>query len=245
MKADKKPHGGKSGKSGGGSKSSKPPAAVSYVSPNKYAFLVHTLLVFNHKILTPNHTMHQMADLGTYGTFKMLVYPNGTTTYDVALKNLTFATVDELEWHLHSGKIGSGPYAASNGSATACGANFTAGHYDPMLKCGSASTAPLCGNSTNEPPCCYKKPASDYCSIKNIGSCEIGDLSGLYGKVNITSKSGELHAKGLCPDCIKHYMPKASAVDKTAVYNTWASVVFHGSNVSAGDRVLCADVKLV
>jgi hypothetical protein len=186
-----------------------------------------------------------MADLADYGTFKMDVYPNGTTVYDVSLQNLTFATVNELTWHLHSGKIGSGPSNASNGSATACGPTYTAGHYDPWLKCGAASTGPLCTNSTDEPPCCLVKPATDYCAVSNIGSCEVGDLSGLHGKINITDKSGKLHAKGLCPDCVKDYHPKASATDGTAVYNTWASVVFHGSNVSAGERILCADVKIV
>jgi hypothetical protein len=72
----------------------------------------------------------------------------------------------------------------------------------------------------------------------------VGDLSGLYGKLNITNNSGQIKATGLCPDCIKDYHPKASAVDMTALYNTWASIVFHGTNTSAAERILCADIKM-
>ena len=80
-----------------------------------------------------------------------------------------------------------------------------------------------------------------------IGTCEIGDLSALLGKITIRDddKGGELKEMSLCPDCVSHYMPEATATDGSAVYNTWASIVFHGSSSSAGERVLCADIERV
>ena len=175
----------------------------------------------------------------------MDVHLDGTVMYDVSLMNLDFVDVDELSWHLHSGKVGPGATDASDGPAEACGPDYTAGHYDPMLKCGSASTAPQCDDVEEGTPCCYKKPADDYCVNQNIGTCEIGDLSGLFGKVKIEDEAGELKATGLCPDCVTHYHPKASAEKGTASYNTWASIVFHGSQASAGERILCGNIKKV
>jgi hypothetical protein len=175
----------------------------------------------------------------------MDVHSNGTVTYDVHLKNLDWATVDQFTWHLHSGKVGEGARDASIGPAAACGPSYTGGHYDPMLKCGSASTGPKCDDVDAGVPCCYTKPANDYCVNQNIGTCEVGDLSGLYGKVQIVNRAGEVKATGLCPDCMQHFDPRASVVDGTAAYNTWASLVFHGSSSSAGERVLCADIMMV
>lgn len=73
----------------------------------------------------------------------------------------------------------------------------------------------------------------------------MGDLSGLHGKISVIDNEGSISATGLCPDCVSHYMPEATATDGSAVYNTWASIVFHGSKDSAGERVLCADIELV
>jgi hypothetical protein len=72
----------------------------------------------------------------------------------------------------------------------------------------------------------------------------VGDLSGLYGNLTVTNNSGQIKATGLCPDCIKDYNPRASAVDKTALYNTWASIVFHGADAES-ECILCADIKMV
>lgn len=187
----------------------------------------------------------QEAILGEYGTFKMSVDILGQATYDVNLTNLIWVSVPELTWHLHSGKVGQGPANASNGTASACDANYTAGHYDPMLKCGSASTAQECSKVGTDVPCCLAKPATNYCTNANVGTCEVGDLSGLYGKLAIVDNKGRKTAEGLCPDCIAHFDPKASATDGTAAYNTWNSIVFHGTKDNPGARVLCANVVRV
>ena len=175
----------------------------------------------------------------------MSVDSDGKAMYDVTLANLDWVTVSELTWHLHSGKVGPGATDASNGTAIACDAAYTAGHYDPMLKCGSASTAQVCSMVGTGVPCCLAKPATDYCVNANIGTCEVGDLSGLYGKLAIVNNEGSKTAEGLCPDCIAHFNPKASATDGTAAYNTWNSIVFHGTKDSPSARVLCADVVRV
>ena len=54
----------------------------------------------------------------------------------VNLKHRDWVTVDDLSWHLYSGKVGH--------SAEACWPDYTAGHNDPKLKCGPASTAKAC-----------------------------------------------------------------------------------------------------
>ena len=188
----------------------------------------------------------QEADLGPYGYFVMNVQPNGQVSYEVNLQDLDWVTADSLAWHLHSGKVGEGATDASQGAAIACGANYTAGHYDPWLKCGPASTAPLCTDSQdNDMPCCFKKAADDYCAIENVGSCEIGDLSGLHGRLDVVDNAASIKTTGLCPECVLHYSPNSTAVDGTATYNTWASLVFHGTAEDPDTRVLCADIELV
>ena len=176
----------------------------------------------------------------------MNVQSNGTVNYEVNLQNLDWVTADSLAWHLHSGKVGEGASDASQGPALACGPDQTAGHYDPWLKCGPASTAPLCDDvSDDSTPCCFKKPSDDYCANQNIGTCEVGDLSGLFGKLDVVNNQGSVKATGLCPDCVSDYSPKSTAVDGTASYNTWASLVFHGTKDNPETRILCADIKLV
>jgi hypothetical protein len=46
------------------------------------------------------------------------------------------------------------------------------------------------------------KPATNYCVNQNIGTCEVGDLSGLYDNLKVSNNSGKIKATGLCPDCI-------------------------------------------
>lgn len=175
----------------------------------------------------------------------MHVHSNGHVDYDVNLKNLNWVTASELAWHLHSGKVGTGASNASQGPAVACGPGFTAGHYDPWLKCGPASTGAICTNPSNGMPCCNKKPADDYCVNQNLGTCEVGDLSGQHGKLVVTNNQAAIQTSGLCPNCVTDYSPHSTATDGSAAFDTWASLVFHGTKDDPGERVLCADIKLV
>ena len=51
----------------------------------------------------------------------MSVDSKSQAKFGVGLRNLDWVTVDELSWHLHSGKVGPGARDASGGSAVACG----------------------------------------------------------------------------------------------------------------------------
>jgi len=92
----------------------------------------------------------------------------------VAARNLTGWCAEPLSYHIHQkweGNNGTEAYGAND-----CGPTNTGGHYDPFLACGGAS----------------EYAGTDYCgcgtytcntSYANTYGCEVGDLSGAYGKV--------------------------------------------------------------
>lgn len=189
------------------------------------------------------------------GSFRMEIGPDGRASFNVDLTGLgplrDFG-VTSLAWHLHSGKIGGGATFDATG-AEACGLGFTADHYDPYLACGPASTAPLCSDTTAT-ECCPLKGDNgiiSYCRSSNVATCEVGDLSGRYGTIDVieedthdvVASSNVLPEEGgYCPGCRNDFLPDATKTDGSALHNTWASIVFHNTN--GGARVLCADIEL-
>lgn len=166
----------------------------------------------------------------------MRLLSKGRATYRTRLTGLDQGDLastigDSLTYHLHSGIVG------PNGE---CGGDFTAGHYDPTLACGGATTAPLCSEADDGAACCEERPAPGYCEDGTLETCEVGDLSGLHGAIPVEGGIADHFVRnGRCPDCGMDYDPMATAQDGTALFDTWASVVFHGID---NQRVLCADL---
>lgn len=183
------------------------------------------------------------ADLGSNGA-AWLEIPNPAVSCDsfrvtVFLKDLggvNLGNVNELAYHLHSGPLPAdlapnGYAARAPGTPTdqnepACAA--TSGHYDPLFGCGPASTLQACADTNNVQPCCDAKPATGYCVTS---PCEVGDLSGLFGKIDVNKPYDSNEYTG--------YDIRDEFLDGVVVaYNTWASIVFHGQD---GKRVLCGN----
>ena len=130
----------------------------------------------------------------------------------------------ELSYHLHAKWTTSSEYEL-NGM---CGAAYTGGHYDATEKCGPASG--------------YQGTAScssvDYtCLPTDTAGCETGDLSGLTGKLVISDGEATASVSTSSQAAVKgDYRFQAGVADGAL----FSSVVFHGDNLGAGNRVLCA-----
>jgi len=197
-----------------------------------------------------------VADLGEYGEVTMLV-DGDEFDMDINLENINgdmFPTGAQapdpsvLAFHLHSGQVGRNMKAVgafADGSEDLCGPSYTLGHYDPEDACGPASTAksaPPVGTS-----CDPDADGGYVCDEEaNQSGCEIGDLSGRYGKVDIdVAGEGEKEIDdGSCPGCDGDYLENPEEED-SATYETWRSIVFHAFDATGGEnngkRLLCAN----
>ena len=144
--------------------------------------------------------------------------------------------VPDLGYHLHN-KWVQGTGSKYEDTQGGCASDHTGGHYDPYLGCGGASAQPddRClavhglGYQYN---CSY----ADSC----YSTCEVGDLSGKYGNLDVDYYGG-VHSvveHDPFPALTCHY-------DETGLANDpfkFASVVFHAPG---GDRVLCGKLEKV
>lgn len=149
---------------------------------------------------------------GVTGTFTMHICNDGShAVYQGSFENVD-PNESALKYHLHSAFIDNGDLGGSG----------TGGHYDPLFKCGSASsykTSPLC--------------ESDY---PNNGY-ELGDLSGRNGVVQVNDGRVNFRIVDLDP-------PRNCDYDEDGLVdygNYFSSVVFH--KASDGSRLFGSAIK--
>ena len=135
---------------------------------------------------------------------------------------------DGLTYHIHSYWNNFGSETSAAGGSN-CGVSNTGNHYDPSLACSAASqNLTACDRLSrfgNIYDCQFStKP----------WTCEVGDLSGKFGK--LTSSDNKIFtSSNFLIDNYPPY-PQDYLVDDLPFWTMWASVVFHCS----GSRLLCA-----
>ena len=152
---------------------------------------------------------------------------------------------DGFGYHLHSGQVGTCDDtigAKPDGTNDVCGGDFTRGHYDSNLGCGSASTARSenkCLDDDGEVVSADGYPFAEGVIDGGTGGFEVGDLSGSNGKLDIVNKkvTGSVH--GSCPECDAEYLNNPSTAERKGEFDTWHSLVLHDG--LTGARLLCAN----
>lgn len=184
------------------------------------------------------------ADFGKYGKFRLKTSNDDSKMgMKINLANMDeFEGVDAVAFHLHTKWTHADKAYATGGEL--CGGGATGGHYDPFLACGPASaaalpnpdTSSLCyaiyGNYRDQYSCSGAYEAGEY------AKCEVGDLTGKYGTVEVES-NGKAKAKfkrDPLPALDYHYEENYSEND----YDKFSSIVIHKAT---GERILCG--KLV
>lgn len=126
----------------------------------------------------------------------------------------------------------------------------TGGHYDPHLACGESSSGHnsycLALNRTNSQG--YKYNCYQSISMKRYlnpsGYCEIGDLAGKFGTINLETNN-RAQSQSKLKDVIAPYLNdyKASSLTSTS---TWASIVLHCTSTdgSSSVRIACGDFQI-
>lgn len=176
---------------------------------------------------------------GAKGHFAMQI-SSGRATYSYRVDLTKFDLDDQLcdlsqgmYYHIHSYWVSSNDSAAG---ATLCGASNTGGHYDPNLACGYSSTA--CELLNRSSSSSYKCNHEDYMNGK-YQFCQIGDLSGKFGKAMPTS-SDLVFQESLLIDYSPPYI--SNYLQDDSISSMWSSIVFHCSD---NTRLLCAKFKVV
>lgn len=153
-----------------------------------------------------------------------------------------------LPWHIHSYWNDA---TSSSGNIDTCGATNTGGHYDPDLACGPASQSSktLCGDlkrtATSDPVYTYSCAAAAF-QAGSFGLCEIGDLSGKFGKIaypppnNVATLTGSsIYIDPTAPYVQDFKVARAGVTPGPGADVTlpWNSIVWHATS---GERILCA-----
>lgn len=140
--------------------------------------------------------------------------------------NFSFCTTGGLSYHIHQ----LWTYDTSDDAvASACGGDYTSGHWDPWQACGGASGNVYCGDDMNNSKCIPKGGddyAPDYPAMPF--SAEVGDWSSKYGKL-------ELDDQMMISAEVSSYW---EVIPKEMM---GYSVVFHCNN---GDRAFCAPFEV-
>lgn len=168
---------------------------------------------------------------------------NGTARYRFSIDMSKFDPgtcdiSDGLTYHIHTYWTNSSTKSGANGY---CNGPYTGGHFDPNLACSGSSQniGSLCVDigrtSTSTPPYTYSCSAATY-AAGHYAFCEVGDLSGKFGRPVPTSSLTLEQTTDLVD-----YMPAYLANYKTADAMTypWQSVVFHCNQ--GGTRLFCAE----
>ena len=159
----------------------------------------------------------------------------GHAMYEFSLDTSQFSTPCDLSrgmtWHIHSYWNN---YSSDSSSHTFCSSSYTGGHYDPNLACGPSSqeSAGLCAKlgriSSNG--YVYHCNTTNF-ALGKYGSCEVGDLSGKFGRVYPAKDSNQVFAFQSSIDYLPPYVADYGI--------SWYSVVFHCFD---GSRLLCAKI---
>lgn len=120
-----------------------------------------------------------------------VVVDNGALNIDVTLGGSEdfpdgFATCIDggLSYHIH--ELWTYSDNADKIGATACGGDFTGGHWDPWNACGGASGNAYCDKGVNASDVCI--PTSEYGTLSFTAdpfAAEVGDWSTKYGKLMV------------------------------------------------------------
>jgi len=182
-------------------------------------------------------TINSTTSSGASGYFAMKVDP-GYATYSFYLDLSNFIDsagvcssnniASGLNYHIHT--YWQNTEKSSYG--TSCSSSYTGGHYDPYLACASASqsystSCASLGRTSSSYIC-----SSSLFASGNRTECEVGDLSGKFGKSIPTT--GSIFSSGPYVD----YRPPDEINYGTSTPKSfpWTSVVFHCGSA----RVLCA-----
>ena len=177
------------------------------------------------------------------GSFKINVKDNGNAHYKFKVNLNDFVShnncdiTDGLTYHIHS-------YWNDNYSSSAvgpdCGAEYTGGHYDPFLACGPAtSNTDECGALARTKDDNYEylcNPESH--SRGEYQKCEVGDLSGKFGKVVPISPYNLIY-EFESEDVFGPVKANFDVNEYDGITKSWASAVFHCS-ADGGSRQFCA-----
>lgn len=214
-------------------------------------FLINNVVVNGESIAMCGMFDPETAN-GAEGYFQM-VYSRGKAEYsfDLDLSSFNFDNAglnglescnveNGLSWHIHT-------YWTSSTSTSAAGPDgctSTSGHYDPNLACGpkSESAGTLCKDlgRTSDQGYTYSCASETY-AIGAYDLCEMGDLSGKFGKANET-KRGSLHFShtGSYTDYYPPYY--LNRISPDIITSQWTSIVFHCGDES-GTRLVCASIS--
>jgi hypothetical protein len=124
------------------------------------------------------------------------------------------------------------------------GSDFTGGHYDPGLACGSASqnAATFCAalGRTSGDGYTYNCNPAGY-AAGNLALCEVGDISSKFGRLFPKSETDLIfsvdHLEDVQPPYVGNYM-QPTDVGGTLITPMWSSIVFHCG--ATGARLACA-----
>jgi hypothetical protein len=178
---------------------------------------------------------------GAVGYFDLAI-ANGQAQYTWALDLTSFSTTCDLSqgltYHIHSYWNNE---AATSASLSECGASYTGGHYDPNLACSGSSQdiSSLCVDlgRTSSSGYTYSCNSANYAQ-GHYALCELGDISGKFGRAYATSDK-QFSSQGILID----YQPEYNANYQNAdlVSKQWASIVFHCGQDSS--RLVCAKLE--
>jgi hypothetical protein len=148
-------------------------------------------------------------------------YQLNFTDYSGPTCNLT----NGLSYHIHSYWDDS----AASGKGASCAPNMTGGHYDPRLACNNATNeqaACIAANKTSSLGYTYLCTPEVYHA--NPSACEVGDLSGKFGKIYPYNTSNTF--TDTIPPLISDYMNPSGHI--------WSSIVIHCGST----RISCAHI---
>ena len=173
----------------------------------------------------------QTFDCGKYGKgFDCGKYGKGFVSIDgdvlgfqCNMKHLNELTEQStVAYHLHTIWLNDCSY-----STDTCGSDYTGLHYDPTFKCGGASEA------RDDVEC---EDVEYMCD--SFETCEVGDLSGKYGKLELENGRAKKNVGGdTAPALVEHYLEDNGNRDPAL----FSSIVFHEG--VGGARILCCSIS--
>jgi hypothetical protein len=188
---------------------------------------------------------------GSVGSFSMEI-SEGVASYRFYLDLTNFKTEcilsSGLGYHIHSYWVNTTTQSSANAF---CGKSLTGNHFDPNLACSTASQSSGSGGlcaaiSRTSPDYTYSCSNTNY-QKGDYSMCEVGDLSGKFGKALESSTDGT--AIFSQQDILSDYVPAydfnyLTTSDPTSIQ--WASMVFHCADGTSnnGARLVCAKFLL-
>lgn len=165
---------------------------------------------------------------GVSGRFDLKIDQTDNVSYEWSLDANNFVSPNScdlsagLAYHIHSNWDENDENSAFFGD---CGSDQTGGHYDPFLACGPATSntaeCTALGRTRNDYMCDAAKYADGEYQL-----CEVGDLSGKFGKM-MPESAADLTFKDEV--ILDHLGPLQANYDVTeeGIRKSWLSIVFH------------------